>query len=109
MYFILCSLQNFQGHLQPYSEDFSRSTSSWWSQNRSEKRLGGNDSENKPREHLDTVALICFQEFPGVMGVGNVDSIRIEKIGSLRLWRQGKGTPLRGKKVRILPLGDVED
>lgn len=43
------------------------------------------------------------------MGVGNVDSIRIEKIGSLRLWRQGKGTPLRGKKVRILPLGDVED
>ena len=65
--------------------------------------------ENEPREHLDTVASISFQEFPGVMGVGRVNSMRIEKIGNLRLWRQGKSTPLPGEKVTILPLGDVED
>ena len=33
--------------------------------------------ENKPREHLHTVALICFQEFPRV--IGKVNSIQIEK------------------------------
>lgn len=51
-------------------------------------RLGGNDLRTIAEGTL-TVASVYSQEFPGVM-VGKVNSIMIEKIRSLRLWRLGK-------------------